>query len=177
MKRTYDVCLPLLLAHEGGYSNHPSDPGGPTNFGITISDYRQYVKPGAIAADVRRMTVEEAKRIYRTRYWDLQRCDELPAGLDYAVFDFGVNSGTGRSAKSLRRLLGLPEYPATISDEVIAAAHGADALTLVGKICDERLQFLRSLRTWPIFGKGWGRRVAEVKATASAIATKPHHDV
>ena len=100
MKSTYDVCLPLLLAHEGGYSNHPSDPGGPTNFGITIFDYRKYVNPGATAADVRAMTVEEAKRIYRARYWDAQRCDELPAGLDYAVFDDGINSGIGRSAES-----------------------------------------------------------------------------
>src|SRR5512146_2878001 len=73
VKTTYDLCLPLLLAHEGGYSNHPNDPGGPTNFGITIFDYRKSVKPGATAADVRAMTVEEAKRIYRTRYWDAQR--------------------------------------------------------------------------------------------------------
>ena len=146
MKSTYDVCLPLLLAHEGGYSNHPSDPGGPTNFGITIFDYRKYVNPGATAADVRAMTVEEAKRIYRARYWDAQRCDELPAGLDYAVFDYGINSGIGRSAKVLRRLLGLPDRSVTISDDVIGATHAVDPTTLVSRICDERLRFLRSLR-------------------------------
>jgi len=177
MKSTYNICLPLLLAHEGGYSNHPSDPGGPTNFGITIFDYRKYAKPGATAADVRAMTVEEAKRIYRARYWNAQRCDELPAGLDYAVFDYGVNSGIGRSAKVLRRLLGLPDRSATISDDVIAAARAVDPTTLVTKICDERLQFLRSLRTWPIFGAGWGRRVAEMKAAALAMAAKEHHDM
>jgi len=177
VKSTYDACLPLLLAHEGGYSNHPSDPGGPTNFGITIFDYRKYVNPGASAADVRAMTVEEAKRIYRARYWNAQRCDELPAGLDYAVFDYGVNSGIGRSAKVLRRLLGLPDRSATISDDVIAAARAVDPTTLVTKICDERLQFLRSLRTWPIFGAGWGRRVAEMKAAALAMAAKEHHDM
>ena len=131
MKTTYDLCLPLLLAHEGGYSNHPNDPGGPTNFGITIFDYRKYVKPGATAADVRAMTVEEAKRIYRTRYWDAQRCDELPAGLDYAVFDYGVNSGIGRSAKVLRRLLGLPDRSVAISDDVIGATHAINPTTLV----------------------------------------------
>jgi lysozyme family protein len=169
--------LPLLLAHEGGYSNHPSDPGGPTNFGITIFDYRKYVKPGATAADVRAMTVGEAKQIYRARYWDAQRCDELPAGLDYAVFDYGVNSGVGRSAKVLRRLLGLPDRPVTISDDVIGATHAVDAMTLVGKICDERLQFLRSLRIWPVFGVGWGRRVADVKAAALAMVAKEHQNV
>ncbi len=177
MKSTFDVCLPRLLAHEGGYSNHPSDPGGPTNFGITIFDYRKYVKPGATAADVRTMAVDEAKRIYRVRYWDAQRCDELPAGLDYAIFDYGVNSGIGRSAKVLRRLLGLSDRPISISDDVLAAAHAADAATLVSKMCEERLRFLRSLRTWPIFGKGWGRRVAEVKATALQMAAQQHRNM
>ena len=176
MKSTYDVCLPLLLAHEGGYSNHPSDPGGPTNFGITIFDYRKYVKPGATAADVRAMTVDEAKRIYRTRYWDAQRCDELPAGLDYAVFDYGVNSGVGRSVKVLSRLLGFPDRPGAITDSVVVAARAADATTLVTRICDERLRFLQSLRTWPVFGTGWGRRVADVKATASVMAAKQRHN-
>jgi lysozyme family protein len=177
MKSTYDICLPLLLAHEGGYTNHPSDPGGPTNFGITIFDYRKYVKPGAKAADVRAMTLDEAKRIYRVCYWDAQRCDELPAGLDYAVFDYGVNSGVGRSAKVLRRLLGLPDRPATISDEIIAKAHAADTTILVTAICDERMRFLRALRTWPVFGTGWSHRVTEVKSTALAMATKEHLDV
>ena len=170
MKSTYDVCLPLLLEHEGGYTNHRSDPGGPTNFGITIFDYRKYVKPDATAADVRTMTVEEAKRIYRASYWEAQRCDELPAGVDYAVFDYGVNSGIGRSGKVLRRLLKLSDQSSIVSDEVIAAARRADAMTLVADISDERLRFLRSLRTWHVFGAGWGRRVAEVKSTALAMA-------
>jgi lysozyme family protein len=170
VKSTYDVCLPLLLAHEGGYTNHPSDPGGPTNFGITIFDYRKYIKPEATAADVRAMTVEEAKRIYRTRYWDAQRCDELPAGVDYAVFDYGVNSGIGRSGKVLRRLVKLSDRSSIVTDEVILAVLAADAAILAAGICDERLRFLRSLRTWPVFGSGWSRRVADVKATALAIA-------
>ena len=177
MKSSFEVCLPLLLAHEGGYTNHPSDPGGPTNFGITIFDYRKYVKTGATAADVREMTVEEAKRIYHARYWDAQRCDELPSGVDYAVFDYGVNSGIGRSAKILRRLLGLPDRSAAISDDVIAAANAAEPAMLVAKICDERQRFLRALRTWPVFGAGWSRRVAAVKATALAMAAKQHLDV
>ena len=80
---TYDEALRRLLVHEGGYSNHPSDPGGPTNFGITIYDYRKYVKPDATAADVRAMKVEDAKAIYRSKYWDVMHCDELPAGVDY----------------------------------------------------------------------------------------------
>jgi lysozyme family protein len=164
--------LPLLLAHEGGYTNHPRDPGGPTNFGITIYDYRKYIKPDATAADVRSMTLDEAKRIYRVRYWDAQRCDELPAGVDYAVFDYGVNSGIGRSGKVLRRLVNLADRPGNITDDVIDAVCASDPVTLVAGICDERLRFLQSLRTWPVFGVGWRRRVTEVKSTALTMAQR-----
>lgn len=169
---SYNAALARLLAHEGGYTNHPSDPGGPTNFGITIADYRKYVKAGATAPDVRTMTADEAKTIYRARYWDAQRCDDLPAGVDYAVFDYGVNSGIGRSGKVLRRVLSLPDTTHKVSDDVIAAARRADAKTLVAAICDERLRFLKALKTWPVFGKGWGRRVAEVRSAALAMAAQ-----
>jgi lysozyme family protein len=165
---SYDAALARLLAHEGGYTNHPADPGGPTNFGITIADYRKYVKPDATAADVRSMKLEDAKAIYRAKYWDAQRCNELPAGLDYAVFDYGVNSGVGRSGKVLRRALKVPDNSSVVNDVVIAAARATEAKALVAG--DERLRFLQSLKTWPVFGAGWGRRVAEVKAVSLALA-------
>ena len=98
---SYDEALERVLVHEGGYTNHPSDPGGPTNWGITIHDARAHWKKDATAADVRGMPLAVAKEIYRSKYWDVLRCDDLPAGVDYAVFDFGVNSGVGRSAKVL----------------------------------------------------------------------------
>jgi lysozyme family protein len=171
--QTYDDSLRRLLAHEGGYTNDAADPGGPTKFGITIADYRKYVKPDASAADVAAMRVEEAKAIYRVRYWDAMRCDDLPAGVDYAAFDYGVNSGIGRSGKVLRRLLHLPDDTSAVTDAVIAAAKAANAAALAGAVCDERLVFLHSLRTWPVFGKGWSRRVAEVKAAALVMAAGP----
>jgi lysozyme family protein len=170
MQSNFETCLSLLLAHEGGYTNHPSDPGGPTNFGITIEDYRRYVKVNATAADVRRMKLAEAKIIYREKYWDAQRCDELPPGVNYAIFDYGVNSGIGRSGKVLRRALGLPDDSSAVTDMVVAAAHAVDPKTLIVDICDERLRFLQSLKTWPVFGAGWGRRVAEVKSAALKMA-------
>lgn len=169
---SYDGSLARLLVHEGGYTNHPSDPGGPTKFGITIFDYRKYVKPGATAADVKAMTLDEAKRIYRAKYWDAQRCDALPAGVDYAIFDYGVNSGIGRSGKVLRRCLKLVDSTSVVNDGVIYAADHADAKKLIEAICDERLRFLKGLRTWPVFGVGWGRRVAEVRKVALALAAK-----
>jgi lysozyme family protein len=170
---TYDEALSRLLTHEGGYSDHPSDPGGPTNFGITIHDYRKYVRPNATAADVRSMKLADAKRIYREKYWNAMRCDELPAGVDYAVFDYGVNSGIGRSGKVLKRMLGLDAGTSVVTPDVIAVANRHDPKTLVGAICDERLRFLQALKTWPVFGKGWGRRVKEVRAAALAMTTSP----
>ncbi len=166
----FDACLARLLGHEGGYTHHPADPGGATNFGITIADYRRYVKPDATESDVRNMRKEEAAAIYRAHYWDALRCDELPAGVDYAVFDYGVNSGIGRAGRVLRRALGLPEEAGAVTDDVIVAARRADSAVLIEAICAERLRFLRSLKTWPVFGRGWSRRVADVKAAALAMA-------
>ena len=168
-KPSYDEAVRRLLAHEGGYTNHRADPGGPTNFGITIHDYRRYVKPGATAADVKAMKVAEAKRIYRAKYWDAQRCDELPAGVDYAVFDYGVNSGIGRSKKVLQRVVGV-KVDGVLGPETMCAVKASDPKAVTVAICDERLRFLKRLRTWAVFGRGWGRRVAEVKAVALALA-------
>lgn len=170
---SYDEALRRLLAHEGGYTDHPADPGGPTKFGITIADYRKYVKADASALDVQAMTVGEAKAIYRRRYWDALRCDDLPAGVDYATFDYGVNSGIGRAGKVLRRCLHLSDGSSRVTDDVIAAAAKASAPDLIRAICDERLAFLRSLKTWDVFGRGWGKRVAEVKAAALAMTAAP----
>jgi lysozyme family protein len=170
-RANYDAALSRVLAHEGGYTNHPSDPGGPTNFGITISDYRRYVMPAASAADVRAMTLDQAKDIYRTKYWNALSCDALPAGVDYAVFDYGVNSGVSRSAKVLQRMLDVAE-DGVIGPMTLAAAKNCAATVLIEAICDERLRFLKSLRTWPVFGKGWGHRVADVKQTALAMAAQ-----
>jgi lysozyme family protein len=168
---SYDEALRRLLVHEGGYANHPADPGGPTNFGITLADYRKYVKADADTADVKAMRVGEAKAIYRKRYWDALRCDELPPGVDYAAFDYGVNSGIARAGKVLRRCLGLADTNGRVTDEVIGAARHADAARLIAAICDERLAFLRTLKAWSVFGRGWERRVGEVRAAALVMAT------
>jgi lysozyme family protein len=168
---TYDDALRRLLRHEGGYTNHPSDPGGPTNFGITIHDYRRYAKPNATAADVKAMRLGEAKAIYRAKYWNALACDALPAGVDYCVFDYGVNSGTGRASRVLQRIVGVAD-DGKVGPQTLAAVGARDPKAVVAAICDERLAFLRRLRTWPVFGKGWGRRVAEVRAAALAVADK-----
>ena len=167
---TYDEALRRLLLHEGGYCNHPQDPGGPTNFGITIADYRKYIKPGASADDVRAMRLEEAKAIYRSKYWRALRCDDLPAGVDDTIFDYGVNSGVARAGKVLRRVLGMPDDTWGASDDVIAEVARRDPRAVIAAINAERLAFLRGLRSWPVFGTGWERRVGDVREFSIHIA-------
>ena len=169
---TYDEALRRLLLHEGGYCHHPQDPGGPTNFGITIADYRKYIKPGASADDVRAMRLEEAKAIYRSKYWRALRCDDLPAGVDDSIFDYGVNSGVGRAGKVLRRVLGMPDDAWAVTDDVIAEVARRDPRAIIAAINAERLAFLRGLRTWPVFGTGWERRVEDVRDFSLQIAGK-----
>ncbi len=176
MQGTYDPALSRLLVHEGGYTNDKADPGGPTNFGITIVDANLYAAEfgwiegrKVTAADVRAMPLWFAKAVYRRKYWDAQRCDELPAGVDDCIFDYGVNSGTGRSKKVLQRCLGVTGDGA-LGDITMRALAAADPKQLINAICDERLRFLKGLRTWPVFGKGWGRRVAEVRAWSLQLA-------
>lgn len=169
---SYNAALTRLLKDEGGYTDHPSDPGGPTNFGITLADARRYWKGNATADDVRALPQSVARKIYREHYWNALRCDELPAGVDYALFDYGVNSGIGRAGKVLRRILKLSDSTSVVNDDVIAAAGACPASDLVVAICAERLAFLKSLKTFPVFGRGWTARVTGVRAAALAMAER-----
>ncbi|NGX97819.1 MAG: glycoside hydrolase family 108 protein [Candidatus Afipia apatlaquensis] len=167
---SYNAALTRLLKDEGGYTDHPSDPGGPTNFGITLADARRYWKGNATADDVRTMPQSAARKIYRERYWNAMRCDELPAGVDYAVFDYGVNSGIGRAGKVLRRVLEMPDSTSAVTSDVIAATSKRNAGDLVAAICAERLAFLQGLKIFPVFGRGWTARVNGVRVAALAMA-------
>lgn len=167
---SYEQALTRLLRDEGGYTDHPSDPGGPTNFGITLTDARRYWKGNATAEDVRAMSQTVARKIYREQYWNALRCDELPPGVDYAVFDYGVNSGVGRAGKVLRRMLKLSDRGSAVSDDVIAAAAKTASGDLVIAICAERMAFLKSLKTFSVFGRGWTTRVNGVRIAALAMA-------
>lgn len=172
----YDACEARVLAHEGGYTNDPRDPGGPTNWGITIEDAHLYWKKDATAADVRAMPVSVAKDIYRSKYWDALRCDALPAGVDDSVFDYGVNSGIGRAGKVLRRVIGEPDSDWHVTENVLAALRKREPKAVITTINDERLKFLQGLSTWGHFGDGWGKRVAEVRAYSLALdAGVPAH--
>ena len=169
MRESYPDSIRRLLEHEGGYTNDKDDPGGPTNFGITIHDYRKYIDEDGSADDVRKMSLKQAMDIYEAKYWNALKCDELPAGVDYVVFDYGVNSGVFRAAKVLQRLVGV-EDDSFIGPDTLRAVNAFNPQKLIEDICNERLGFLQALKTWPTFGKGWARRVREVQAAASVMA-------
>ena len=171
MKENFAACLAETLRHEGGWSDHPKDPGGATMKGVTLDTYRRW-RPGATKAQLRAITDAEVAAIYRKDYWDAVNADDLPAGLDLVAFDGAVNSGPSRGAKWLQAGVGAKQ-DGKVGPATIAAARAYDTRTAVNRACDARLAFLKTLGTWPTFGKGWSRRVASVRSTALAMAAPP----
>lgn len=175
MKTGFDRALKAVLVHEGGKVDHPKDPGGRTAHGITQRVYDGYRRRrGNEPRDVYKIAPAERTAIYRLQYWDAVMGDRLPPGVDYAVFDGAVNSGPGQSIKWLQRALG-PRYTGKVDGVMGAITHAAiDAHpnhdALIAAICERRLAFLRALRTWRTFGRGWSRRVAQVKMNGQAWA-------
>lgn len=180
MRENFERSLDAVLHHEGGWSDHPRDPGGATQKGVTLATYRRY-KPGATKNDLRNISDAELERIYRDGYWDAVRGDDLPSGLDYAVFDFAVNSGPARAAIYLQNLVGAaPDGkigPLTLK-AVEQYVRRFGLAKLIHELCSQRLAFLERLSTWPTFGRGWRNRVEGVRKLAlemaqSTVAPKP----
>lgn len=164
-QHSFPAALSLVLAHEGGFMDHPLDPGGPTKFGITLATLTR-VRGRAVGADaVRALTAAEAGAIYRRVYWDQLSADDLPEGIDLALFDFAVNAGPTRAARTLQAVLGCP-IDGAVGPVTVAAARAARAPDTVRALTRARLDHLARLPTWPVFGRGWRRRVLAVEAAA-----------
>ena len=167
MQSNFDVALRQVLKSEGGYVNHPSDPGGRTNLGVTQKVWEEWVGHPVTEADMRALTPELVAPLYKKMYWDRVKGDDLPAGVDYVVFDIAVNSGAGRAAKMLQQVVGVPADgaigPKTINAVLTCNVSGED---LVNKLCDKRLAFWQSLPTFDTFGKGWTNRGTHVREEA-----------
>jgi len=168
MQANYDKCLETILHHEGGYVNHPKDPGGETNLGVTKRVYEEF----GGTKDMKDLTVEDVAPIYKKGYWDKMKGDDLPTGLDLCVFDFGVNAGPGRSAKYLQTMIG------TVADGGI----GPNTLAKLKEYVDEhglaksidnyqeaRQAYYEKLSTFDTFGRGWTRRVDETTQLAKTM--------
>jgi lysozyme family protein len=167
MQSNFETCLALMLAHEGGYVDHPKDPGGRTNHGVTQRVWEEWVGHEVDEKQMRALTHEMVAPLYKRKYWDAVRADDLVAGVDYCVFDVAVNSGPGRAIKFLQSCVGVTADggfgPATLA---AVKKSEEDPTRLIELYCAKRLEFLQSLKTFETFGKGWSRRVQEVKDKA-----------
>jgi lysozyme family protein len=164
----FQKSLALVLAHEGGFSNNPHDPGGMTNLGVTRRAWESYVQRQVDEAEMRGLTPEIVAPFYKARYWNPCKCDLLPLGIDYAVFDFAVNASVSRASKTMQAALGTAA-DGIVGPATIGVATNADPDHFLEKFSAAKEQFYRGLSTFDHFGKGWLRRVSEVKQTAEGM--------
>ena len=150
----------FVLKHEGGFVDHPRDPGGATNMGITIGTLRDWRGRPVSVDDVKNLTDHEARQIYRARYWNPVNGDMLPQGINLSVFDFAVNAGVGRAARTLQRVVGVPD-DGIIGPMTMAALKGIPEKDLIIRFAQARREFYKGLSTFDAFGRGWIRRTNE----------------
>jgi lysozyme family protein len=163
MKVNFTNALELTLKYEGGWVDHPEDPGGPTMRGVTQRVYDRWrTKKGLATRSVRSIDENELQAIYKIQYWDLIHGDKLPSGIDAAVFDFAVNSGATRATQELQRVLKL-RTDGNMGAVTIEACNQADTENLIVSYCDARLAFVKKLSTFGTFGRGWKRRITAVR--------------
>jgi lysozyme family protein len=171
MINNFEKCLEMLLVHEGGFVNHPDDPGGMTNLGVTKKVWEEWVGHDVSEKEMRNLTPTMVASLYKRKYWDACRADELVSGLDYCVFDVAVNSGVGRAIKLLQQTVGAtPDGGYGSITAALVKEAEKDAEKIISLFSSRRLEFLESLKAFPTFGKGWSRRVAEVKEKALEMA-------
>jgi lysozyme family protein len=169
MKSSFDRCLKFVLHHEGGWSDHPRDPGGATMKGVTLAVFNEYLGRSATKEELRQISDAQLSDIYRTRYWNRARCDDLPAGVDLSVFDLAVNAGVSRSVRILQRCVGAAPDGA-IGPKTIAAVNAVPAKNLIVRFAEDRREFYKGLKTFDTFGRGWLRRTDECETEAMKMA-------
>lgn len=158
---TFEDAFAQLLGHEGGYVNDPQDPGGETNWGITIA----VARANGYAGPMKDMPVAFAKKVYRAKYWDAVAAESLPPAVRYVVFDAAVNSGVLQAIKWLQRAV-FTDADGVIGPKTLMATNSADAQRLRAKFLAQRLRFMTDLKNWTAHGKGWARRIADLMEQA-----------
>jgi lysozyme family protein len=165
----FDKCLDMLLKHEGGFVDHPDDPGGMTNLGVTKKTYDAFFGTDISEEEMRALTKADVSSLYEERYWNKCKCSELPSGVDWAVFDWAVNSGPSRAAKSLQRAVGAFE-DGSIGPMTLQAVKADNTVNILEAMACDREAFYRALKHFPTFGRGWLRRNEETLQQALEMA-------
>ena len=173
MKENFEKSLEMLLHHEGGFSNHPSDPGGITNFGVTKAVYEKWVGREVSIEEMKDLTHEDVAPIYKKNYWDKLKGDDpmMPSGLDFAAFDWGVNSGTGRPARVIQKYIGATQDGA-LGPRSLGKIAENDPGNIIQYLYEQRQKFYEGLKTFETFGKGWIRRNQETLKAALEMANE-----
>lgn len=165
MTGNFPACLEFVLKHEGGWADHPRDPGGATMKGVTMAVYQTYLGRKVSKEELRNIPQEHLVDIYKSLYWDKAKCNDLADGVDLVVFDMAVNSGVSRSVRILQRCVGAVA-DGIIGPRTMALVNGIPAKDIVIKFSDGRENFYKSLSTFDTFGKGWLRRTSECEIKA-----------
>ena len=153
----FEQAFQKVLGFEGGYSDHPADPGGKTRYGITEA----VARTAGYRGDMKELPLDLAKRIYQADYWNAVRAGELPDGLRYLMFDAAVNSGPPQAIKWLQRAAGV-EPDGIFGPKTMTAVNNMGADTLRMRILAARLRMMSDLTNWPAFGRGWAKRIADL---------------
>jgi len=164
-KNNFEKSLELVLQAEGGFINHPKDPGGMTNLGVTKAVYDKWIGRASTEEEMRALKPEDVAPIYKKNYWDKIYGDQLESGLDFALFDWAVNSGPGRAAKAIQRIVGATQDGA-IGPKTMQKIANNETKFMIEKLHDQRQAFYEGLSTFKHFGRGWTRRNKHTKEEA-----------
>lgn len=171
MTDNFDYCLDHVLKSEGGFVNHPQDPGKATNLGVTQKVWEAWLGKSVTEDDMRELTPEMVKPLYKAQYWNRVKGDDLPAGLDLSVFDLAVNSGVHRAGVTLQRIIKAKE-DGIIGNQTLFLVKNNDPKDLIQKYAERRRFFVRGLYTYATFGRGWEARITRVETDSLALWSK-----
>ena len=162
---SFETVVHMVLEHEGGYVNHPSDPGGETKYGISKRAYPDI--------DIAELTEDDAADLYKRDYWDRIKGDDLPAGVACVVMDYAVNSGISRASKALQSVCGIANGDGIIGpaslNAVWTTVKNTSEEDVINAVTTQRQEFIRALKIYETFGKGWERRIDETRAKAMEL--------
>lgn len=168
MKDNWTECLAQILKSEGGYVDDPRDNGGATNFGVTKKTYENWVGREVTKEEIKNLTIEDVAPIYKDRYWNLVRSDELKDGCDLLLFDLAVHSGPRRSVK-IAQQTAETLVDGLIGPKTIAAINAMDQTEFIKKFSENRLDFYKRIEAWKHFENGFRNRVKKTQIAAQQM--------